>query len=101
MTSSITIRAPASRNEMEWRVLLSRIYIVIVGMMAISIAVAAVLGFTIFVHIANARFHNEEVGLTGAMDLNAVLIVPFNHSANDFALVKTTTTGVRACICFT
>src|SRR5579875_407264 len=52
------------------------------------IAILAILGFSLLVHITNGALHNEQIGFANPMDFDTVLIIPLDHAANRFASIQ-------------
>ena len=64
--------------------------------------VAALSGlFAILINIPDKAFEEHEIGRAFAGELDAIAVVPFDVTAERFTQSRTTTMGVRLCICFT
>src|SRR5256885_8174915 len=56
-----------------------------VSVVALNIVV---LRFRLLIHVPNERLHDQEVWLVRAMDLDAVLVIPLDHAADDLTRVQ-------------
>src|SRR3989442_15713034 len=46
------------------------------------------LRFRLLIHVPNERLHDQEVWFVRAMDLDAVLVIPLDHAADDLTRVQ-------------